>query len=251
MSFQFQSQWIKINISDSSALLTNVAARLSARQGFSLATINLDHLVKLRRSASFRVAYAAQDMVVADGNPVVWLSRLAGDCVHLVPGSDVIVPLAAEAARAGASVALVGSTMAALKAAATALKKAVPGLDIALCIAPPMGFDVEGAEADALLKELANHNIGLCFLALGAPKQEILAAKGRLLAPGVGFASVGAGLDFLAGTQIRAPLFVRKLSLEWLWRMMQDPSRMIPRYMACAALLPVLAAAALRRRNKV
>ena len=250
MQFHVGSQAVTVNIARRDELLARVAAQLAARRGFALATLNLDHLVKLRRSASFRSAYAAQDMIVADGNPIVWLSRLALCPVELMPGSDLVAPLAAEAARAGVPVALVGSTEPALHAAAAALCRAVPGLEIGLCLAPPMGFDAEGAQATALLAQLALRRIGLCFLALGAPKQEILAARGRQLAPDVGFASVGAGLDFLAGTQVRAPRWVRGLSLEWMWRTLQDPGRMIPRYAACAVLLPVLVAEALRSRCK-
>ena len=252
MNFQVDSQSVEVNISDSTALFRSVATRLAAREGFALATINLDHLVKLRSQAGFRKAYAAHDMVVADGNPVVWLSRLAGHSVHLVPGSDVVVPLAHMAAAAGVRVALVGSTDATLQAAAAAFRRCIPAIDIAVCLAPPMGFNVESAQADALLADLEQREIGLCFLALGAPKQEMLAARGRLLAPHVGFASVGAGLDFLAGTQVRAPLWMRKISMEWLWRMAQNPARMVPRYLACAVLLQLLAADALRmRHNKV
>ncbi len=249
MQFHVGSHTVTVNKASRPAMLASVAARLAARQGFALATLNLDHLVKLRRSADFRAAYVAQDLIVADGNPIVWLSRLARRPVDLVPGSDLVVPLAEEAAKAGVSVALVGSTDMALTAAAEELRRRVPGLDIALCVAPQMRFDAGGDDAACLLSDLAYRNIGLCFLALGAPKQEILAARGRALAPGVGFASVGAGLDFLAGTQVRAPLWLRRSSLEWLWRTWQSPARMIPRYAACAALLPVLVADALRLRR--
>jgi len=250
VQFRVGSQLVTVNSASRDALFAAVAARLAARQGFALATLNLDHLVKLRRSARFRDAYAAQDLVVADGHPVIWLSHLARSPVQLLPGSEIVVPLAAEAARAGVPVALVGTTGPALQAAATVLRRVVPGLDVAFCFAPPMGFDVEGVSADDLLADLSRRGIGLCFVALGAPKQEILAARGRALAPDVGFVSVGAGLDFLAGTQVRAPLWVRKLSLEWLWRAGQSPSRMIPRYAACAALLPVLAVDAIRLRGR-
>ena len=250
MEFRIGLQSVVINIADRASLLDRVAAHLATRRGFALATLNLDHLVKLQHSAPFRAAYAAQDMVVADGRPVVWLSRLARRPVDVLPGSDLVLPLAGLAARAGAPVALVGSTDAALRAAADAMVRAVPGLEVALCHAPPMGFDPQGPEAARLLADLQARRIALCFLALGAPKQEILAARGRGLAPDVGFASVGAGLDFLAGTQVRAPVWMRALSLEWLWRTLQSPRRMIPRYAACAALLPSLTAGALRLRRR-
>lgn len=88
----------------------------------------------------------------------------------------------------------------------------------------------------------------MVFLALGAPKQEIMAARGRELTPEIGYASIGAGLDFLAGTQTRAPLIFRKLALEWLWRMVSSPKRLGPRYLACLAILPGQVIGALRQR---
>jgi N-acetylglucosaminyldiphosphoundecaprenol N-acetyl-beta-D-mannosaminyltransferase len=250
VQFQFDQTTIAVTLCDATALQAAVAAALRARQGFALATINLDHLVKLRRDRAFRAAYAMHTMVVADGNPIVWLSRLAGRPVKLIPGSDMVLPLARLAADAGVAVALVGSSDAALAAAAAAMQRAVPGLRIMERIAPPYGFDPTGRAATAILHRLRDARIGLCFIALGAPKQENFAALGRAIAPGVGFASVGAGLDFLAGTQTRAPTFVRAIAMEWLWRALSSPRRMIPRYAVCAAILPgqIVAAWRLRRR---
>ncbi len=253
VEFRFGGTFIRVNVPDRHALLREVAWRLAEHRGFTLATINLDHIVKLHRDRSFRSAYAAQELVVADGNPVVWLSRRAGRPVSLVPGSDLVLPLAGLAAAAGVSVALVGSTPEALERAAQTMTEAFPGLKIAAHLSPPMGFDPTGTQADALLSEVAASGAGLCFIALGAPKQEVLAARGRSVAPGVGFASVGAGLDFLAGRQSRAPAWVRAIAMEWLWRMLSNPRRMIPRYAACAAILPreILRAFLQRHRARV
>ncbi|MDP2085652.1 MAG: WecB/TagA/CpsF family glycosyltransferase [Gemmobacter sp.] len=249
MQFRFHDTTIRVNMPDRAALLAAVAARWQAGEGFALATVNLDHLVKLRGSAGFRAAYAAQDLVVADGNPVVWLSRLAGRSVGLVPGSELVLPLARLAASQGVAVALVGSTEAALAGAAARLQAEVPGLRVALTLAPPMGFDPEGPAAADVLAQVADSGARLCLLALGAPKQEQLAARGRVLAPGVGFASVGAGVDFLAGTQVRAPVWVRRIAMEWAWRMLSNPRRLAGRYAACAAILPGQAAQALALRR--
>ena len=248
MEFRFAGERLTITHADRSAALAEVGRRMAARQGFALATLNLDHMVKLRRDPAFRAAYARQDIVVADGNPVVWLSRLAGRPVQVVPGADLVVPLAECAAAHAARVALVGSTAEALAAAAAALGARVPGLVVACRIAPPFGFDPDGETAATLLAQLRDEGIGLAFLALGAPKQERLAARGRDLAPQTGFASIGAGLDFLAGTQVRAPALLRAAKMEWLWRTLMEPRRMVPRYAACAAILPGEATRALRQR---
>ena len=248
MTFRIGNHGGTINVAGAEALLGAVRTRLLAGEGFALATLNLDHLVKLRSPGPFRTAYAAQDFVCADGNPIVWLSKLAGQPVDLVPGSDMVVPLARLAAEAGAPVALLGSTEEALAAAAAGLVAQVPGLVVAGYFAPPFPFDPESPEADTLLDRVAASGARLVFLALGAPKQEIFAARGRVRTPHLGFASIGAGLDFIAGTQVRAPVWVRKAKMEWLWRMLGNPRRLTRRYALCALILPGLALDALRQR---
>ncbi len=231
---------VTVNVADHGALERVVRERFAAQEGFALATINLDHLVKLAKDEAFAAAYLAQDFVVADGNPIVWLSRKAGKPVDLLPGADLVVPLAQWAAEEGTPVALIGSTEEALAAAEAALIARAPGVEVAACIAPPMGFDPESAAAEAVLKQAAEAGARMAFLALGAPKQERLAARGRQVVPQMGFASIGAGLDFLAGTQNRAPAWVRKLALEWLWRALSNPARLAGRYLRCIGILPRL-----------
>lgn len=223
--------------------------RLLAGDGFSLATLNLDHLVKIGRDPAFRSAYAAQTHVTADGNPVVWLCRMAGQEVSLVPGSELVEPVAAMAARLGLPVGMVGSTEDSLDGAAAALAARYPGLNVTAKIAPRMGFDPEGSDADAVIDGLRVAGVRICFLALGAPKQEIFAARAQTVLPQIGFLSIGAGLDFLSGTQTRAPALARGLALEWLWRLAGNPRRLLGRYAACFAILPAAALAARRARR--
>ena len=238
MKFRTGNGEIAVNIATRHALEAEVTGRLLQGRGFALATLNLDHLVKLAADPAFRAAYQKQDLVVADGNPIVWLARLARQPVTLMPGSDLVIPLAGWAKDTGQTVALVGSTDDSLLRAAEALRAAVPGLVVACTIAPPFGFDPEGPQADTILRDVAESGARLCFIALGAPKQELFAARGRVTAPQVGFASIGAGLDFLSGSQVRAPLWVRKLALEWLWRLLSQPRRMFTRYAQCFGILP-------------
>lgn len=248
MEFSFPPQTIDVNMADAGTLLAEVRRRLRAGEGFALATLNLDHLVKLARDPGFRAIYAAQDLVCADGNPIVWLSKLARKPVSLVPGSDMVIPLASLAAREGAPVALMGSTPEALDEAAAVLQQRIAGLQIAARIAPPMGFDPGGPEARRILLDIAASGARLTFVALGAPKQEAFAAFGREVTPHMGFASIGAGLDFLAGRQQRAPEWVRAIAMEWAWRLLSNPRRLAKRYLDCALILPGEALKAWRRR---
>ncbi len=230
-----------VDVPTSAALLAELERLFAEGRGFAVATLNLDHIVKLRRDPRFRRAYAAQTHVVADGNPVVWLSHVAGQHdVRLVPGSELIRPVAELAARMGVPVAFLGSTEPVLRDAAERLQADYPGLKVAACLAPPMGFDPESGAADAMLDQVAASGARLCFLALGAPKQEVLAARGYARHPDLGFLSIGAGLDFIVGHQVRAPLWVRRIAMEWLWRMLTNPRRLAKRYFDCAVVLPGL-----------
>ena len=239
---------VAVNVPSEQALLSDLRDRMKQRHGFSIATLNLDHIVKLIENTDFATAYAQHTHVTADGNPIVWLSRLAGDQVSLLPGSELIEPVAALAAELGVPVALFGSTQDALEAAAQGLQKKHPDLIIATTLAPPMGFNPTGTEADACINALKASRAGLCFLALGAPKQEIFAIHAQASLPHMGFMSIGAGLDFIAGRQRRAPKIVRRFAAEWLWRLSLNPGRFAKRYAACIAVLPGLFITALQIR---
>ena len=240
---------VVVNVASRAALLAEIEDRLAAGRGFTLATLNLDHVVKLRRDPAFRRAYLRQSHVTADGNPIVWLSRLAGRRLELIPGSELVEPVAQLAARRRLPVAFLGASAPVLDAAASLLAGRHPGLSVPVRIAPPMGFDPEGPAADAAIAAIGDAGARLCFVALGAPKQEIFAARAAARLPQVGFLSIGAGLDFLAGAQRRAPGPVRAVAAEWAWRLLSDPRRLGRRYADCLAVLPGLAAEALASRR--
>ncbi len=237
-----------ISHSTQDALLLSIADHWREGRGFTLATLNLDHIVKLRQNPDFLKAYKAHTHVVADGNPIVWLSRLAGRSIELIPGSDLIAPLSNLAAAHDVPIALLGSTEETLKLAAARLEQVHSGLRVVARISPPLGFDPSKEAAASYLEAIKASGAKLCFLALGAPKQELLAARGSALVPECGFVSIGAGLDFISGRQARAPRWVRKLALEWVWRMLGNPRRLAARYGRCILIVPGLMWQALRSR---
>lgn len=239
---------LRVTVPTSEALLADIEARLQRKQGFSVATLNLDHVVKLRGDKKFRAAYLEQTHVTADGNPIVWLCKLSGNNVSLVPGSELIIPILEIAVKNRVPVAMLGATQDSLDATAEALLVRYPDIQIAAKLAPPMGFDPEGPAADEYIRQLDASQAGVCFLALGAPKQEIFASRAQMAIPRLGFLSIGAGLDFISGHQTRAPAWVRRFALEWLWRLLLSPRRLLGRYMACFAILPELVMRSLKTR---
>ena len=93
MRFGQGSSAVEINIPDLGTLFQAVREKFSRGDGFALATLNLDYLRKLPVDPAFASAYKAQDLIVADGQPIMWLSKLAKQPVSLMPGSDLVVPL--------------------------------------------------------------------------------------------------------------------------------------------------------------
>lgn len=216
---------------------------------FSVFTINLDHVVKLRNDPAFRVAYGRARVVLADGFPIVLSGRLQGRDVTRTAGSDLIVPLCREAGKRAIPVLLFGSTPASLAGAADALKAAVPDLEIAGAQSPALGFDPLANAAAGDIEFIRNSGARICFLALGAPKQEIFADRCAREIEGVCFVCIGAGLDFLTGHQKRAPKAFRATGLEWLWRMLLNPRRLAKRYAECLIVLPSVLKEGFSRRS--
>lgn len=224
----------------------------AAERGESAAvfTLNLDHLVKLRSDDKFRRAYRKARYITADGAPVVRLAATDGVAIERTTGADMILPLAQEAARRGLPVYLFGSNADVLGRAGQRLSLCANGdLSIAGTMAPAMGFDPEGPEGDAAIDHIAASGARICFLALGAPKQELLAARAVERGVPVVFLGIGAALDFLAGAQVRAPRTVQRAGLEWVWRLASNPRRLARRYVQCALLLADLTLLAPLRRK--
>jgi len=218
----------------------SIMQRLADTRSFSVCTLNLDHLVKLRTNQAFRDAYAKAEIVIPDGFPIVAFARMKGVQLERAAGSDLIAPLCREAAASGYPVYLFGSTLDTLCAAGRALRRSFPDLEIAGAYAPPHHFDVASREADEAIRIIGQSGARICLVALGAPGQELFAARAVDAVEGVAFLGIGASLDFIAGTQTRCPVILRKLNLEWAWRAASDPRRLVPRYAACAALFAQL-----------
>lgn len=226
-----------INLATLDAAVDAAIGRARENRGFRLFTLNLDHLVKRRDDSAFREAYERADFVTADGAPVAVLARRQGARIKRTTGADLVEPLCAAAAREGVAVALFGSNRQTLQTSAGRLKARHPRLQIVHCEAPPDGFDPTSPAAEDAARRIADSGARIVFVALGAPKQELFAAHMAEQAPGLGFVCIGAALDFIAGTQSRAPLVMRGIGLEWCWRLMTNPTRMARRYARCALML--------------
>lgn len=240
----FTIDGITINTPTMDDAVTSIVNAAQQGQSFSVCTLNLDHVVQLKARRDFRHAYQRARFVTADGFPIVILGWLAKMPLQRTTGADLVIPVCEQASRRGLPIFLLGSNDTTLLETESRLKQQFPGLDVTGTFAPGANFDPYSAEADEAIERIRASGARLCFVALGAPRQEIFAARCLDHAPGVGLLCIGAALDFIAGTQARAPRLAQKSGLEWFWRASRNPRRLGPRYARCMAALPGLFAKA-------
>jgi N-acetylglucosaminyldiphosphoundecaprenol N-acetyl-beta-D-mannosaminyltransferase len=200
-------------------------------EGGLLVTANLDHLRQLAAGSWLGAVYADADLVVADGMPLVWASRLQGTPLpERVAGSELLWSLGAAAADAGVSVYLCGGRPGAGEATAARLGERFPGIRIAGVECPPLGFERERGAIDAMAGRIDASGAGIVLTALGSPKQELLNASLRHRLPHVWLVGVGAAFDMAGGVVPQAPVWMRRSGLEWAYRLAREPRRLFRRY---------------------
>ena len=201
-----------------------VARNLAAR-GWRVRALHRDPEAAARRAGLPSVEWVKGDAMDA------------GSVIAAAAGADLVLPLSRAAAVARVPVYFFGTSESVLKAAIARMKEMIPDLVVAGFEAPPMGFDPRGEAAREAARRIAASGAGICFVALGAPKQELFADTAVEAADGVIHLGIGAALDFIAGHHTRAPRFMQVSGLEWLWRAAQEPRRLIPRYFENAVWL--------------
>jgi N-acetylglucosaminyldiphosphoundecaprenol N-acetyl-beta-D-mannosaminyltransferase len=193
---------------------------------------NLDVLRQIAASPEIRALVSPADLVVADGMPLVWASRLLGAPLpERVAGSSLIQTLPRAAAVSGASIFLLGGNPGATEAAARRLRADSPALRIAGTLCPPFGFEDDPAQLGHIEAALLRAAPDVVFVGLGFPKQERLIRHLRPLLARTWFVSCGISLSFAAGEISRAPVWLQRAGLEWAYRLAQEPRRLARRYL--------------------
>ena len=204
----FESSWASvarvdghaINVLNPEDAISAVRSRLRARLGFTFATLNLDHLVKLRENARVSRGLCARHL------------RFGRWRAHRGFGADPGSAHPPRHRRRSSAFRFAGwrrrrafrspcsvRPKQSLSRAAKTLRAAAPGLEIAFIASPAFGFDPRSQDADAWGEKIAASGARLCFVCLGAPKQEVFADRMAQNHGGIGFVGVGAAADFLSG----------------------------------------------------
>ena len=193
-----------------------------------IVTPNVDHVVRLNKETDvFKPLYKAAWLSVCDSRILQLLAKISGPTLHAVPGSDLTAALFADVIDPNEPVNVIGGDD-------DVIDKVINryGLTRMQHYQPPMGLRRKPDEVAKAAKFIADNPARYTFICVGSPQQEMV-AKAALehgAAKGLGLC-VGASLDFLAGKVKRAPTWMQKARLEWLYRLASEPGRMWKRYL--------------------
>lgn len=203
---------------------------VEARTPSYIITANADFIAQAYQNKPLRDILFHADRAVCDGMPLVWLSRIfKPELPERVAGSDLVFRLFGEANARGWKVYFLGSDDETLTSAKSILKKDYPNMDVVGTFSPPFGA-VEDWPNEAILADVKATAPDLLLVAVGCPKQEYWICKYKKEAGVPLSLGIGASLDFICGRQVRAPMWVQKVGMEWLWRLLGNPQRLFKRY---------------------
>jgi N-acetylglucosaminyldiphosphoundecaprenol N-acetyl-beta-D-mannosaminyltransferase len=219
---------------------------IDRRQPSIVITANTHYIMLSEQNEDLRAINGGAALILADGAPPVWSSRLTGRPLpERVAGSDLIFELAEAAARKGHRLFLLGGSEGIADEAARRLVERYPGLQIAGTECPPFRPPTPEEES-ALIDRIRGARPDILLVAFGQPKGErwIVRYLERLEVPVC--MQVGATLDFVAGKIRRAPRWMQKTGLEWTFRLSLEPKRLFMRYASNAWFIARMVARDLR-----
>jgi N-acetylglucosaminyldiphosphoundecaprenol N-acetyl-beta-D-mannosaminyltransferase len=221
---------ILVNAVNYEAAVSKIIAAASAGKPMSVSALAVHGVMTGVLESTHRYRLNHIDLVLPDGQPVRWALNLLyhTKLPDRVSGPDAMLQICERAAEEGLSIYLYGSKASVLEALSRNLCQRVPKLIIA-GTQPSKFRQVSAKEKQEIVQQIRNSGAAITFVGLGCPRQEVWAYEYRddLSMPLI---AVGAAYDFHAGNLAKAPEFLSKIGLEWLFRMMKEPKRLWKRY---------------------
>ena len=192
---------------------------------------NVDQIVRFEWDDYLKKICRECELILVDGHPLIWIANLYHrPFQEKICGSDLVPILCKMANEKGYSIFLLGAAPGVADIAAANLKKVYPKLKVAGTYSPPIGFEKSVDEIEKINQILLKSEADMLFVGMGVPKQEIFIYENMHKYQIPMSFSVGGTIDFIAGVQKRAPVWMRKTGLEWLYRFICNPKRMFKRY---------------------
>lgn len=204
---------------------------LSDRTPEYVVTPNAMHILTLQKDAHFREIYRRAFLVVPDGVSLLWAAKFLNTPLNgRVNGTDLFEKLCVVASKTGLKVFLLGGRPGAAEKAQETLEVRYPGLKIVGIHCPPYNFEYQPEELELINAKIKAANPDLLFVGLGAPKQEKwIAASYQEIEVPISF-GIGVSFELVANMVSRAPVWMQKIGLEWLFRLIVEPGRLWKRY---------------------
>lgn len=194
-------------------------------------TPNVDQLLLAEKDDDLRRLFAEASLLLTDGAPLAGLARLLGaPTPPRHTGADLLPAVAEHARGSKKTVAITGGRADVAATAAMSLRERFPGAEVVAVPFPDAGDDDPAAQR-RVIEELHRLRPHFVFVCLGFPKQENWVRAHLSELPPAVYVGAGAAVDFAAGTVTRAPSFIRRWGLEWLWRLGSEPRRLAHRYL--------------------
>lgn len=222
--------------------------RASGRS-FQVATVNVDFVVNAKHNADVLAIMQRAELNIADGMPIVWGARLMSvEMPERVTGADLVPQLVERSRETGWKILLFGSAEGVAERAAAVLVERSPGANV-LGMSGPMMADVREMDT-AWFDAITGYGPDIICVALGNPKQERWIAAHRDRLGAAVLIGVGGTLDFLVGGRRRAPHWMQRAGLEWIYRALQEPKRLGKRYVRDGVVFgPIMLRALWQRRR--
>ncbi len=228
-----------LNVWADDLTMDDLLARLATTGGVVF-TVNPDHLYHLQYNPEFLRAYRSADIITVDSHYVRLALRAQGRAVvNRLPGSDIVPAFCArQAGDAGTRIFLLGARPGVAQVARESMNRKAGRELVVGAHGPSMNFVNDPTEIDTVLAMIEASGANVLLVGLGAPKQEIWISSVRHRLPQVRvMMGIGATIDYEAGAVKRAPVLLRRLGLEWTYRVSTEPSRYLMRYVRSSKFL--------------
>ena len=211
--------------------IESVRQHLERKESMFVVYVNSDVAVKAEKDEKLKRAIRSADMILADGMPLVWISRFYRQPLRQrVAGADMVPRICEMAWREQYGLFLLGGREGVPEAAAPNLKKRFPGIKINGVYSPPEGFEENEEELQTIRDKIQDSKAEILIVCFGCPKQENFIYENRKSYGALISVCAGATIDFLAGRVKRCPPWMGRLGLEWLYRFLKEPRRLFKRY---------------------